>query len=821
MKSASTGSFLLVSLLLLSVTNFLAYYDVNQISPQKVIDPLLFASTRSFASIGAHLVSALITSPSLLTPSQRMRLSSLAVITGSVGRVTAIQARADALEETLKLDFVSGIFSPRSYHPTLDESASDIGATYVWQNVTDGHGRRIDGSGVIVGIIDTGVDLSHPDLKFPNGTSKVLSLWDQTVSGKPPKGFTYGVECSWDEINDGKCSERDTFGHGTHVASIAASSGLASGKYHGIAPGASLLVVKSGAPVCNGENWTFEDNAIIDGLEYLVEKARELKMRLVVNLSMGGNIGGHDDSSPLELALDDLNSEGVIVTVAAGNDAHSQGHATGSLGRTKSTSVNWGLLGKASSATVDLWFPRDRDISVTLLTPSGQLVQGPTASDVASTSDGLVSIASSTAAKGKELVISVQTQGTLKLSGWSVVLNLIDDGPSVMWDAWVDSDSCAYPSISFSTGEGYVINVNGTVSVPATSRGAIAVGAYVSKNSWLNRLGKNVSAQDYDVGEIASFSSRGPTRDGRTKPEISAPGLFIAAARSSDVPPSDSDPDQYHRVLAGTSMAAPHVAGVVALMLQYNPQLTSREVRSILIEGANLDDFTGFIESPRGSDEWGWGKVDARTATSLFRVSSFLPLLPSAFAVNLTADGEPRWLLKGGEVLTLRFLSGNTQTLEVNRQTFRANSTRYLVAEDRAAFISNGVFEPRVEVQYLLTLESPLGHAEGEGWYDAGAYANFTVAPLETSRGLSHLLGVTFFFDHWVDEHGDQVRSGSLLMDSPHSLRASWSARVTDWRPILLVGVLLVVLVLVLESRGGRLRKQQANGLVTNQSLSE
>jgi len=805
-------------LLLLSIANFLAYYDVNQIAPQKVIDPLLSASTHYSASIGAHLVSALITSPGLLTPSQRMRLSSLAVIAGSVGRVTTIQVPADALEETVKLDFVSGLFSPRSYHPTLDESASDIGATYVWQNVTDGHGKPVDGSGVIIGIIDTGVDLSHPDLRFPNGTSKVMSLWDQTMSGKPPKGFSYGVECSWSEINDGKCYERDTFGHGTHVASIAASSGLASGKYRGIAPGASLLIVKSGEPVCDGENWTFEDNALIDGLEYLVEKARDLKMRLVVNLSMGGNIGGHDDSSPLELALDDLDSEGVIVTVAAGNDAHSQGHATGSLGRAMSTSVNWGLLGKASSATVDLWFPRGREISATLLTPSGQAVQGPTTSDGASTSDGLVSIASSTAAKGNELVISVQTEGTLKLSGWSLVLNLTDDGPSVMWDAWVDSDSCSYPSISFSTGEGYVIDVNGTVSVPATSRGAIAVGAYVSKNSWLNKLGKNVSAKDYDVGDIASFSSRGPTRDGRTKPEISAPGLFIAAARSSDVPPSNDDPDQYHRVLAGTSMAAPHVAGVVALMLQYNPQLTSREARSILIQGANLDDFTGFIESPRGSDEWGWGKVDARTATSFFRVSSFLPLLPSEFAVNLTAGGEPRWL-KGGEVLTLRFLSGNTQTLEVNRQTFGANSTRYLVAEDRATFISNGVFEPRVEVQYLLTLESPLSHAEGEGWYDAGTYANFTVTPLETSRGLSHLLGVTFFFDHWVDEHGDQVPSGSLLMDSPHSLRASWSARLTDWRPILLMGTLLVVLVLVLESRG-RLRKQQANGLVTNQSLS-
>jgi subtilisin family serine protease len=680
----------------------------------------------------------------------------------------------------------------------------------VWQNVTDAHGKSVDGSGVLIGVIDTGVDLSHPDLKFSNGTSKVLYLWDQTVSGNPPEGFSYGFECSWNEINSGKCPERDTFGHGTHVASIATSSGNAPGNYRGIAPGASLVVVKSGAPSCNGDSWNFEDNAIIDGLHYLVERAHTLKMRLVISLSFGGNIGGHDDTSPLELVLDDLSAQGVVVAVAAGNEADNQVHVTGSLRLGNPSRVGWGPTGQAHNAVFDMWYPTDRVISAALVTPSGEAVDGPTRSDGTKTADGLVTILSSTTATGEEVTVSVESNNTLRTSGWNVVLNATDGRPNVKWDAWVDSDSCSDPAASFLSGGGYKIDASDTVTVPGTASGVITVGAYVSKNSWINRLGKKVSAQFYTVGEIADFSSRGPTRDGRIKPDVSAPGLFITAARSSDVPPSENDPDQYHRVLAGTSMAAPHVAGVAALMLQYRPELTPQEVKSILVKGANLDDFTGFIDASEGSNEWGWGKADARTATSLFRVSSILESLPPTFAVHFAVDGQPYGLLYGGKVLTLRFLSGSHHLFRVTGETFTANTTRYVIAEYGADFYTNAAFKPTVRVQYLLSLESSLGQTDGQGWYDSGSYANFTVRPFEISKGLDQLLGVTLFFDHWIDEHGNRVSSGTLRMDSSHVLRASWSARLTDWRPALILLILIVAVALLIESRRKRLREEQA-----------
>lgn len=799
MVSTLPRALLIVLVLLLHAVRFIDFNSAVSGQSIPVVDPLLVPRGHSSNGVDANPVSAIVTSPDPLTQSQRTRLSALAAITNSMGEVTTINMSSDRLEEIKKLDFVSGVFAPRKFRPTLDVSAPEIGAAFVWENVTDASGRSVDGTGIVIGMIDTGVDLSHPDLRSPNGTSKVLYLWDQTQSGNPPDGFAYGLECSWHEISRGECPEKDTYGHGTHVASIAVSSGLASGKYRGIAPGASLIVVKSGAPLCGGESWTFEEDAIIDGLRYLVDRAETLGMRLVINLSLGGNIGGHDDTSPLEVVIRDLYTQGVTVTVAAGNEAENQVHATGSLSQGSPTRVNWKVNGKASNAIVDVWYPSDRALTATLVTPSGETVSGLTSAEGTNTSDGSVVIASSKFAKGQELAISLQAQDGLKTPGWSMILNLTDDGPPLTWHAWVDSDSCSYPPASFVSGVGYEIDPNGTVSVPATSTGAIAVGAYVTKNSWVNKLGKSVTAEDYHLGDIAVFSSRGPTRDGRTKPDVSAPGVFIAAARSTDVSSADGDPDQYHRVLAGTSMAAPHVAGVVALMLQYNPQLTQREVRSTLTEGANLDQSTGFIGVSEGSEKWGWGKTDARTATSLFRVCSIVTSLPVTFTVSLTVDAGTRATLRGEEVLTLRFLSGDIHTFYVHGQSFTANDTRYVIAESDATFSSNGVFRPNVQVQYLLSLVSPLGQVEGDGWYDAGTHANFRVNPPATSGGFAQLLGVTFFFDHWVDEHENRLSSGLILMDSPHSLKATWRARLTDWRPILLLVALVAVIVLVTE----------------------
>jgi hypothetical protein len=131
-----------------------------------------------------------------------------------------------------------------------------------------------------------------------------------------------------------------------------------------------------------------------------------------------------------------------------------------------------------------------------------------------------------------------------------------------------------------------------------------------------------------------------------------------------------------------------------------------------------------------------------------------------------------------------------------------------VVPQYDATFSTNGAFKPTVRVQYLLPLGSPLGQVEGAGWYEAGSYASFTVRPAEISKGLAQLVGVTLFLDHWIDENGNGVASGSLQMNSSHALRASWSARLADWRPTLIIVVLIVAAVLSVESRRKRPRKE-------------
>ncbi len=171
----------------------------------------------------------------------------------------------------------------------LDVSVPEILADQVWNTakypgVRDSSGKVVDGSGVIIGVADSGIDYLHGDFYFPNGTNKILYIWDQTTVGKPPNGYSYGNECAPSDIQSKTCTEFDdggcslTTGHGTAVAAVAASSGQASQKYYGVAPGASIVAVK----LVDGS-----ENYVIDAMQYMIMKARQLNRPLVIVHSLG------------------------------------------------------------------------------------------------------------------------------------------------------------------------------------------------------------------------------------------------------------------------------------------------------------------------------------------------------------------------------------------------------------------------------------------------------------------------------------------------------------------------------------------------------
>ena len=227
----------------------------------------------------------------------------------------------------------------------------------------------------------------------------------------------------------------------------------------------------------------------------------------------------------------------------------------------------------------------------------------------------------------------------------------------------------------FNPGSGYQIDSNITIGIPGTAHNVVTVGAYITKGSWKGMKGETFGSKDIQVGGIAPFSSIGPTRDGRVKPDVVAPGMMIASARSSAVAQSTSDPDSLHRMLAGTSMAAPHVAGLVALMFQYAPNLEAIDVAAVLRRNARLDGETGLFTI--GSPVWGFGKIDARTATGLFRLTLVLNGISSEVKVPVAMDRGEELDIASGPWTYLYFPMGTVHTIAIKEVSSRHGQALY------------------------------------------------------------------------------------------------------------------------------------------------
>jgi len=602
-------------------------------------------------------------------------LSSFGTVTTVVGEVAVLHTNKNRLPDVAGLPFVSKIERSWPLTVQLDLSVPDIGANVVWDEVRDAGGHNVTGAGVVIGFVDTGIDVSHPDFKFPNGTTKILYVWDQTTAGRSPSGFGYGQECDSADIQAGTCSETDTFGHGTHVAGIAASSGQATGKYIGVAPGAGIIFVKSGHEVCSGASWTFESSQILDGINYIAKKASELGRRAVINLSLGGNIGGHDGSDPWEIALDEFVSRGTAVVVSAGNQALDNSHIRGQLAENSNVTFNVSLKESTTDLAIDVWYAKGDEVAAELRTPSGRTYAIPTAAGETSVNYGNVTAFANAGDLGRELYFEVKSEKQLPQEGWAVTLQPRRLRSNGLWDAWVDTYSCVFPGATFTQGSGYLIDSNITIGIPGTAHNVVTVGAYITKTSWKGVKGETFGSKDVEAGGIAPFSSIGPTRDGRIKPDVVAPGMMIASARSNAVEQSTSDPDAFHRVLAGTSMAAPHVAGIVALMFQYAPNLEATDVAAILRRNARFDRNTGLFTA--GSPMWGFGKLDARTATGLYRLTLVLNGIPPELTVPVTLDRAEGLDLASGSWIDLYFPAGTVHTIALKEASSRQSDVEY------------------------------------------------------------------------------------------------------------------------------------------------
>ena len=239
------------------------------------------------------------------------------------------------------------------------------------------------GKGVLIGIVDSGIDYENPDFRNADGTTRILALWDQTLqNGKPPQGYHIGTEFTSEQINEALRMEvreeryrivpsRDTSGHGTAVAGIAAGNGRGSknGKYRGAAPEAGLLIVKMGGA---GETGFPRTTQLMRGVDYIVRKAEELKKPVVINISFGNTYGSHDGTSLLERYLNTVSERWKnVICVGSGNEGTTAGHAAGEYRKGMMTEVQLAVQQREKSFSLQIWKSYVDEVAITIVDPSG------------------------------------------------------------------------------------------------------------------------------------------------------------------------------------------------------------------------------------------------------------------------------------------------------------------------------------------------------------------------------------------------------------------------------------------------------------------
>lgn len=557
---------------------------------------------------------------------------------------------------------------------------------------------NLTGQGVIIGMIDSGIDWRHGDFRKADGKTRIKVMWDlsdRANTGPNGVGRVYteadiNAALSGGGETNSPVNERDFNGHGTHVAGTAAGNGLGtggslpSGAFAGVAPEADLIVVK--ATRSTNEQATFADDDLIAALSFINERATAFNQPYVINLSIGGHYSAHDGSDPVEQAIDNLlaSGKGKQVVIAAGNEGEDNIHAGGILTESSEAVMPFTVTSKADGMLA-IYQAADT-ISAKIIKPNGAVV-GPVSLYGLITSDPDVELENApgeSATEPKAVLVTFKR----RLTGqWKLVLTgtRINNG---RYDLWTQDAGETQLDVSIRDGLS-------SVASPATARRAISVGNFVTKTEYVDVSGMpRLRTEQGFTGQLALSSSLGPTRDGRLMPLLAAPGSYVASTRSADytvdsftggavLPEFLTNDGGKHYVAFGSSMSAATVTGTVALMLQANRHLSPDQIRRLLMRTVNNDQYTGSAISAR----FGYGKLNALeavkavvenvAATEFVSVSgaTFVPetigapeMIMSGFGVNLAtatvaATATPLPTTLAGVSVKLTDSTGVSQTV--------------------------------------------------------------------------------------------------------------------------------------------------------------
>jgi subtilisin family serine protease len=482
--------------------------------------------------------------------------------------------------------------------------------------------QAYDGTGVVVGVMDTGIDFTHPDFLDSTGKTRVKFYWDQRQPYSSNTPVTYGYGQEWDavQIDSGKAIP-GTDGHGTHVAGIVAGNGRAIQKYKGVAPGADLVVVNIDF---NNPNPTL----IADAVDYIYSKAAILGKPCVINASIGDYYGSHDgkdlQAQIIRSLIDQKNGRAFVAS--AGNKGDSPIHLQYSVtGDTSFTLFN----PVGGSVYMEMWSDTADFKNVKFAVGADQFspiysFRGRTGFRNIASCLGIYDI--DTIYKNGHRLGIVETYGDLIGDTYSMIHYITPDSTAYKWrlittgsgkfDLWnLNMVSSGLPSSKLmpdSIFYKYPDLQQTIVSSYQCLDNVITVGNYTNRKSYID-YNHNLYYAKETPGKRHSTSSCGPTRDGRLKPDIIAPGDMILSSLVQSLRPvliasnpSAITPEAYHVRDGGTSSSGPGVAGIAALYLQKNPGATAMQVKNAILSCARQDAYTGITPNM----QYGYGKAD-------------------------------------------------------------------------------------------------------------------------------------------------------------------------------------------------------------------
>lgn len=598
-----------------------------QPSGSRLPQPSAIASAPDQSQVAApdqSAVSAYITIDPARTSWQALGVTPLA----EQGNTATVRLTLDRLKSLASEPGVSYIQLTSGVNQMLDLARKEAGT----DDIHSGKSlpQAYTGKGVVVGIVDAGFDYLHSAFRNPaDGSLRIKRVWEQGTAkldgASAPSKYGYGIELNTPELIEKSQGDTSDNSHGTHVAAIAAGSDdYKDGAYVGNAPDADIVLVALDLSTCTSAD-------IANAVQYVFDYADEVGEPCVVNLSLGNHEGPHDGTSTFDTMTDAMQRAGRLIVGASGNHRTDKFHIDHTFASADDaplqTFVKYKTAPSPSSTggNIEIWGEKGTDFTVEMMaystfnkkavsTTTVYPADGVTDATFGNNAKGSYKVASETSPlNGKPHVVLTSAITSLR-PNYAIAIAITPKSAGRV-NVWADNSYLGLESRDIDGFSAPDASSSTLAEIGGTGKRILSVGSYTTRNEYTTNSGNQATLNE-TVGDISSFSSYGPTVDGRMKPEITAPGCLIISAVSNNDNSGTLMYAEYNEkygrynqygYMQGTSMSSPFVAGIVATWLQAYPELTPEQLHEIVESTARTDNFT----STAPDNNWGYGKINA------------------------------------------------------------------------------------------------------------------------------------------------------------------------------------------------------------------